>query len=147
MKGNIQIIIPVLTVFAVLALFVISISTQSQFSATITSSQQEELDEYQSKLYMHSVLQDRGLIDEIGRYTSTGNQDTEDKIKTGFRNILGDEASIYSYRAAFKEAGTLNSGENTLEVTNNNKALHYTRILVPSPKPERYELELGSEVR
>ena len=147
MKGYIQIVTVLLAVFAVTLLMVALIATGVNFDAVIASSQQEDLDLYQSKLYMHTTVQDRDLINNIASYTATGSQETENRVRNELRDILGGSGSSYSYRAAVKEAGSLNSGENTLQVTNDNEALYYTRILVPSPKTIQYELELGSKVQ
>lgn len=147
MKGNIQIFVPVLTALAVLSLLIAIISLQGQFTVNIVSSQQENLDSYQSKLYLHTVVQNRTLINKISVYTAEGGAGSKESIEKGFEKILGSQGSSYSYRAAVKEFNTLNSGEHTIEIANNNEGLQYNRITVPSPKTEVYELELGSKIQ
>lgn len=147
MKGNIQIFVPVLTALAVMSLLIAILSLQGQFNVNIASSQEENLDSYQSKLYMHTVVQNRTLIDKIGNYTGTGNKEAKNRTRDGLTNILGGNTSSYSYRASVKEYNTLESGEYTFEISNNNERLEYSRILVPSPKTRLYELELGSKVQ
>lgn len=147
MKGYIQVLTVILGVFAVTALLIVVFATDIQFDTTLVSSQQEELNSYQSKLYMHTVTQNRTLTDKAGQYILTGSPETRNATRKGLEKIIGENGSSQEYRVSIRKTGG-NSGENKLSFSNGKPLnLAYTRVLVPSAKTELYELTLGSKVQ
>lgn len=147
MKGYVQVITVILGVFAVMALLLVLVATDIQFDTTLVSSQQEELNSYQSKLYMHTVTQNRTLTDKAGKYILTGSPETENATRKGLEKIIGENGSRQEYRVSIRKT-TGSPGENNLTFSNGNPLnLAYTRVLVPSAKTELYELTLGSKVQ